>query len=93
MAWFLNHYKCDRCRRRWVDEWSCMCDDQCPTCGFRDMTPHNSEDLTELIEQEGEEFVVLRSPDTAEDDPDYLELGRFPTRAGAEAFLESYDPG
>ena len=57
------------------------------------MTPYKSEDLTELIEQEGKEFIVLRSPDTAEHDPDYRELGRFPTRTGAEAFLESYDSG
>ena len=35
--------------------------------------------------------TVLRSSDTAEHDPDYRELGRFPTRAGAEAFLESSD--
>ena len=29
------------------------------------------------IEQDGGEFVALRSPDTAEDDPHYRELGRF----------------
>ncbi len=55
------------------------------------MTPARSEDLTELIEQEGEEFVVLRSPYSAEHDPDYQELGRFPTRAKAEAFLAEYE--
>jgi hypothetical protein len=42
-----------------------------------------------LIEQEGSEFVVMRSPDTAEHDPDYEEVGRFPTRAKAEEFLVS----
>jgi len=56
------------------------------------MSPVRSDDLTELIEQEGQEFVVLRSPDTAEHDPDYRELGRFPTRAKAEAFLAEYEP-
>ena len=45
MAWFLNLYKCDRCRHRWTDEWSCMCDDECPHCGARDMTPYKSEAL------------------------------------------------
>jgi hypothetical protein len=45
--------------------------------------------LTELIEQDGSEFIALRSPDTAEDDPDYRELGRFPTREKAEEFLAS----
>lgn len=91
MAWFLNLYKCERCRRRWADEWSCMCDDECPHCGARDMTPYASEDLTELIEQEGDQFVVLRSPQTAEHDPDYRNIGRFPTREQAEKFLASLD--
>ena len=53
------------------------------------MTSIRSEDLTDLIEQEGSEFVVMRSPDTAEHDPDYEEVGRFPTRAKAEEFLVS----
>jgi DNA-directed RNA polymerase subunit RPC12/RpoP len=91
MAWFLNVYRCERCKKVWTDEWSCTCDDECPHCGSRHMTPFHSEDLTELIAQEGKEFVVLRSPDSAEDDPDYEELGRFPTRVGAEEFLVSYD--
>jgi hypothetical protein len=83
MAWFLNFYRCDRCRKIWTDEWSCTCDDECPHCGFRDMSPFNSEDLTELI-------VVLRSPDEAEDDPDYEELGRSATRDAAKEFLRSH---
>ena len=91
MAWFLNAYRCDRCKRIWTDEWSCMCDDECPHCSFRDMSPFDSEDLTELVLQEDDHFVVLRSPDTAEDDPDYEELGRFPTRAKADEFLASRD--
>jgi predicted nucleic acid-binding Zn-ribbon protein len=91
MAWFLNFYRCDRCRRRWTDEWSCMCDDECPHCGARDMTPFKSEDLTELVEQDGDDFVAMRSPESAEHDPDYRELGRFPTREKAEEFLASTD--
>jgi hypothetical protein len=47
--------------------------------------------LTELIERDGNEFVVLRSPDTAEDDPDYKEPDRFPSCAKAEQFLASYE--
>jgi hypothetical protein len=50
-----------------------------------------SEDLTELVVQEGDQFVALRSPDTAEHDPDYKELGRFPTRAQAEECLASFE--
>jgi len=91
MAWFVNVYRCVRCKRTWTDEWSCTCDDDCPHCGARHMSPMTSEDLTDLIGQEGTEFVVLRSPDTAEHDPDYEELGRFPSRETAEEFLASYE--
>ena len=51
------------------------------------MSPFKSDDLTELVAPDGDQFVVLRSPDNAEDDPDYEEVGRFPTRAKAEAFI------
>jgi hypothetical protein len=91
MAWFLNHYECAQCEQRWHDEWSCMCDDECPNCGARDMSPFNSEDLTAVIERQGTVFLALRSPDTAEHRPDYRELGRFSSRAQAEEFLASSD--
>jgi hypothetical protein len=87
MAWFLNHYTCDRCGEDWTDEWSCMCDDDCPECGARHMSPHDSDDLTHIIERQGTEFVVLRSPDAAEDCPDYFEMASFPTRTGAESYI------
>jgi len=48
--------------------------------------------LTELIVEENSSFVVLRSPDQAEDEPAYEELGRFSTRAAARKFLRSYLP-
>jgi hypothetical protein len=51
------------------------------------MSPYESDDLTEIIEQNDGVFIVLWSPETAEHDPDYRELGRFQTRAQAEAFL------
>lgn len=89
MAWFLNHYTCYRCDRSWTDQWSCMCDDDCPRCGARHTSPHKSEDLTTLIEREGRQFVVRWSPETAEHDPDYRELGRFNTRKQAMEFLAS----
>jgi hypothetical protein len=47
--------------------------------------------MTVIVEQDGSEFAVLRSPDSAEHDPDYEELGRFPSRAEAEAFLTSVE--
>jgi hypothetical protein len=63
-----------------------MCEDDCPQCGARHMTPYDSNDLTTMIERDGSEFVVLWSPETAEDDADYRELGRFPTQTEAERF-------
>ena len=87
MAWFANHYECARCGREWTDEWSCMCDDDCPHCGARHMSPGGSDDLSTVIEESNGGFVVLWSPETAEHEPDYRELGRFPTRAKAQAFL------
>ena len=89
MAWFLNHYDCDRCGQSWSDEWSCTCDDDCPHCGARHMSPSESEDLTEIIEARDGAFVVLWSPETAEHDPDYRELGVFATEAKAKAFLQT----
>ena len=83
MAWFSNHYKCAGCGREWTDEWSCMCDDDCPHCGARHMTPYDSNDLSTVVEESDGKFVVLWSPETAEHTPDYRELGRFPTREQA----------
>ena len=87
MSWFLNYYNCARCGRDWTDEWSCMCDDDCPHCGARHMSPFESDDLTHTIEQRNDEFVALRSPDAAEHCPQYFELASFPTRAEAEDYL------
>ncbi|WP_296517677.1 hypothetical protein [Rhodopseudomonas sp.] len=53
------------------------------------MTPYDSDNLTTVIEQEGVEFVVLLSPETAEHDPEYREVGRFPTRKQALRFSAS----
>jgi hypothetical protein len=89
MAWFQNFYECDRCGGEWTDEWSCICDDECPHCGARDMTPCEAMELTTVIEREGDEYVVLWSPETAEHDPDYRELGRFPTEEKAIGFLSA----
>jgi len=64
-----------------------MCDDDCPLCGARHMSPYDANDLTEVIEQDGKEFVVLRSPKGAGHCPNYREVGRFATRKMAKAFL------
>lgn len=64
-----------------------MCDDDCPECGARHMSPRDGDDLTEIISEQDGEFIVLWSPETAEHDADYRELGRFATQTEAEAFL------
>jgi hypothetical protein len=87
MAWFRNYYNCAQCDMPWADEWSCMCDDDCPHCGARHMSPYDSDNLTEVIEPNAGGFIVVWSPETAEHDPAYRELGRFSTRQEAEAFL------
>lgn len=89
MSWYANHYECYRCGEHWVDEWSCMCDDDCPNCGARHAAPIESQDLTCLIIPDATAFVVLRSPDSAEDRPDYEEIGRFASDALATQFLEA----
>lgn len=42
---FLNHYDCPRCGGTWSDAWDSMCDDDCPHCGKRHISPTESEDL------------------------------------------------
>ncbi len=44
---FENHYICERCDGTWTDVWSAMCDDDCPHCGARHMSPFKSEELTD----------------------------------------------
>jgi len=53
------------------------------------MSPYDSNDLTEVVEEVEGAFVVQRSPDTAEHKPDYIEIGRFESRERARAFLEA----
>jgi predicted nucleic acid-binding Zn-ribbon protein len=47
MAWFRNYYRCARCGHEWTDEWSATCEDDCPHCGARHMSPYKSEDADE----------------------------------------------
>jgi hypothetical protein len=84
MAWFRNRYRCSRCGRTWTDEWSCTCDDDCPHCGARHMSPEDSDDLTEIIEATDDgQFALLLSPASAEHSADYVEVGRFASREAA----------
>jgi predicted RNA-binding Zn-ribbon protein involved in translation (DUF1610 family) len=42
--WFINYYTCPRCSFQWSDRWTAMCDDDCPNCGLRHITPTHSKD-------------------------------------------------
>lgn len=89
MSWFRNHYQCGRCSYRWSDEWSANCDDDCPECGARHTEPTDSDDLTVIVEEKPDgSFAILRSPETAEHQPDYEEIAHFETEAAAQAFVE-----
>ena len=47
-----NHYTCPNCDTSWTDTWSATCDDDCPECGTRHISPTHSEELgPEEIEQ------------------------------------------
>lgn len=88
MAWFRNHYHCGDCGKAWEDEWSCCCDDECPNCGSSDWSPVESEDLTFVVEREGDGFAVFESPIGAEDEPRYARVGVAPTSKEASAFIK-----
>jgi rubrerythrin len=42
---FLNKYTCPDCGESWEDQWSCGCDDECPHCGARNISPVESIEL------------------------------------------------
>ena len=44
MPLFRNFYRCAPCGNEWTDVWSAMCDDDCPECGVRHMSPYKCED-------------------------------------------------
>ncbi|KQZ14072.1 hypothetical protein ASD44_08260 [Mesorhizobium sp. Root554] len=89
MAWYRNQYVCYHCSEIWEDEWSCGCDDDCPSCDARHASPVGSEDLTFVIEDERHCFVVLKSPPEADDHPDYREVIRFLSKGFAEAYIRA----
>jgi len=45
MISYNNHYTCPECGYDWEDEWTSQCDDDCPACGCRHVTPHKSEEI------------------------------------------------
>jgi hypothetical protein len=89
MAWFRNHYECERCGSKWTDEW---CDDDCRVCGARHMSPYVSDDLSELVVRRKGGFALLRSSDDAEATPEYRRVASFTTRKQALARLSKPAP-
>lgn len=45
---FRNHYECPNDGTKWSDEWTCRCNDRCPTCDA-EIEPHSSDDLMGLV--------------------------------------------
>lgn len=88
MAWYRNHYHCGGCGTDWEDEWSCCCDDECPECGSRHWSPVESEDLTEVVWQDGASYVVFRSSDQAGHKPRYSVVAAFAGRLSAERYIQ-----
>ena len=64
-----------------------MCDDDCTHCGARHMSPYDNDDLTVIVEEQAGEFIVYRSPSTAEHHPNYERMGTFSTLKQAETYL------
>jgi hypothetical protein len=52
------------------------------------MSPFDSDDLTHVVRVQADAFLVLRSPDIAEERPAYQEIARFKCREHAEEFIE-----
>jgi predicted nucleic acid-binding Zn-ribbon protein len=60
MALFRNFYRCNECGHRWSDVWSATCDDDCPQCGARYMSPYRSDDASPPSVGEGGVHVQER---------------------------------
>ncbi len=45
MNMFINYYECPNCKNTWMDVWECTCDDTCPYCETKNVSPHISRDL------------------------------------------------
>lgn len=45
MAKFINHYRCPHCGCTWQSPWDAVCNDQCPRCDRKDISPFNSDDV------------------------------------------------
>lgn len=42
---FINYYRCPFDGEEWADVWSCCCNDMCPRCEKKDITPYKSKEV------------------------------------------------
>ena len=89
MAWFNNQYVCPECKAFWDSDWSCGCDDECPECEERNISPVYSVDLTVVVEPDGDgSWTIWHSPPQAEEYPLYEVVGRVdPKKSGSLKFM------
>jgi hypothetical protein len=50
MRWH-NFYRCPDCGGEWDDCWDSQCDDDCPHCGCRHVSPYDSKKVEEKCER------------------------------------------
>jgi hypothetical protein len=54
VRWYEKSHLCPRCATEWIDEWTCICNDRCPTCHL-ESSPVSSRDLSrELLPEDFE---------------------------------------
>jgi coenzyme F420-reducing hydrogenase gamma subunit len=62
VTWYRNEYLCGGCGTEWADEWSCQCNDRCPTCDL-EIEPMESYE----IEPDTDSKMLLAIQDTNEE--------------------------
>jgi hypothetical protein len=89
MPWFRNLYCCSECGESWRDEWSSTCDDDCPHCGARHMSPSDSDDLSVIVAGPDEDgvYTVMRSAHDAGDSPNYQRVFRTNSKERAQQWI------
>ncbi len=89
MAWCLKYYECSRCSTKWTDEWSCACNDRCPSCRT-ETEPYDDEDLSYIVRPVARgKFEVAFSPESAESAPKYKPIAVFDKESDALAFVDA----
>ena len=93
VRWFEKSYLCPECATEWTDEWSCACDDRCPTCRT-ESSPVSVRDLSRELHPEDFEgagrMLGLRTEGAARRVPSIVTAEQ--AREYAEARLEGRSP-